>query len=173
MSHEPKHPDLIYRPDLVPKGRRVLFSGITLLAWGVWSYLFLPLLSLLFWWLGVDLLRFYVLTLEQAHLVGALQAYGLIIAAAGVVIIGWSKYQGVRFRDHDRRNQIRDVTPEMLCERFQVDRPTLDCLHNEQVVELHLDAQGKILSVVPRLRQLPEVTLPDPLQRGQTLRQVG
>lgn len=147
---EPAHPDIIYRPDLVPKRRRALFSGITLLAWGVWAYLFLPLINLVAWYLGYELFSHHILTIERQVLISTLQAYGLVIAAAGAVIIGWSRYNLFRFRDATRRGVVPDVTPEMLCERFHVDMDTLQRLQHGKSLIISLDDNGDLISVLEK-----------------------
>ncbi len=144
---EPKHPDIIYRPDLVPKRRRALFSGITLIAWVIWAYLFLPLVNLLAWYLGYELFSHHVLDLERSVLIGTLQAYGLVIACAGLVIIGWSRYHVIRFRGRERRTPIEDVSAAMLSERFQVDLDTIARLQGGKNLIMHLDSEGMVLSV--------------------------
>lgn len=144
MNKEPTHPDIIRRPELQPKGQRTLFRVITAGAWGVWIYLLLPLISLLAWLFGLDYARHYLLNADEVDMYGTLLVYGAIIAAAALIIVTWSKYNGIRYRGGNRREAFPPVTPEMQCERFQVDRATLDMLHSGKVLLMDIDDREAI-----------------------------
>lgn len=146
----PEHPEIIRRPDLQAAGPRWLFRGFTMLAWGVWLYLFLPLLSLLLWALGVE--RFIRLVIEpgtHGQLVAVL-AFAGILAGLALLVVGWSRYQGHRARTAPRRHQSAPVTDEMTAERFKVTAEMLNAIRNHRVVVLHIDNQGNPVRVEPR-----------------------
>lgn len=144
---EPEHPDIIYRPDLLPPRHRVMFSGITLVAWGIWVYLFLPLLSVLAWWLGVEIFASYMLDPTDRGYFVTLTFYLIVIAGAGLIIVSWSRYNQLRFRGQDRRAHTPPVSPEMVQARFRVDAQTLEQIHASKVMVFDLDKDGVIREV--------------------------
>jgi biofilm PGA synthesis protein PgaD len=152
MTHqEPEHPDIIYRPDLLPRRRRVIFSGMTLFAWGIWVYLFLPLISVLAWWVGIDLFMDYMLVPEERTYFVTLSIYLVVIAGAGLIIFAWSRYNQLRFQGHDRRAHVPAVSDQMTRARFRIDEHSLDQIHASKVMVLDLDQDGHICEITTRI----------------------
>jgi biofilm PGA synthesis protein PgaD len=152
---EPEHPDIIYRPDLLPSRHRVMFSGMTLVAWGIWAYLFLPLISVLAWWAGVEMFANYMLDPDERTYFVTLTMYLIVIAGAGLVIFAWSRYNQLRFQGHDRRAHTPPVSQDMIQARFRVDAETLDQIHASKVMVLDLTADGRIHEVTTRVARKP------------------
>lgn len=148
---EPEHPDIIYRPDLLSARHRVMFSGITLFAWGIWAYLFLPLISALAWWVGMETFASYMLDPDDRGYFVTLTIYLIVIAGAGLVIIAWSRYNQLRFQGQDRRGAMPPVSNDMIQARFRVDRETLEQIHASKVMVLDLDADGRIREVTTKV----------------------
>ncbi|WP_376697323.1 poly-beta-1,6-N-acetyl-D-glucosamine biosynthesis protein PgaD [Wenzhouxiangella sp. EGI_FJ10305] len=148
--YSPEHPEIIYRPDLQPSGRRALFSAITLVAWILWFYLFMPLLSLGAWWFGVESFRHYMLDPERSGYLLTLTAYAIVVAVTALVIIGWSRYNQVRFSGPDRRHHMPPVTNEMIQEKFQLDAEMLQRVQKAKAIELDFEKGGKLTSAAFR-----------------------
>lgn len=140
----PKHPDIIYRPDLLPKRRRVMFSGITLLAWFVWFYLFLPLISLAAWWMGIETFSVYMLEPVTRGYLLSLTGYAVVVAVTALMIVSWSRYNQVRFGGPDRRQPMPPVTQEMISQRFRVDEAMLEKIQNARTLDLNFDPTGQL-----------------------------
>jgi len=146
MPDAPRRPPIIYRPDLQPRPQRLLFSSLTALAWLIWLYLFLPLLSLLAWWFGVDLFAKFILRPEDtAHLFTLLRYFGVVIIAT-VIIIAWSTYNLKRFGGLDRRKMTPPVSDADLCARFNIPQELLENLRTGRNLVLELDDLGQIES---------------------------
>ncbi len=140
----PEHPDIIYRPDLQPRGRRVMFSGITLVAWLIWFYLFLPLLSLAAWWFGIEAFREYMLLPEARGYLLTLTGYAIVIALTFLAIFGWSRYNQIRFGGPDRRHGQPPVSRDMTAKRFNVKPELLEQLQQAKTIDLNFDPTGKL-----------------------------
>jgi biofilm PGA synthesis protein PgaD len=143
----PEHPAIINRPDLLSRRKRAMFSGITLIAWVVWFYLFLPLISAVAWWAGAELFASYMLDPDERTYLMTLLFYVIGIATAGLVIFSWSRYNQLRFQGHDRRAPMPAVTDAMIQARFRVDAESLHQIHNSQIMRLHLDDDGLITAI--------------------------
>jgi biofilm PGA synthesis protein PgaD len=147
----PVHPEIIYRPDLQPRSRRVMFSGITLLAWFVWFYLFVPLMSLGAWWFGIDAFQQYMLQPGARGYLLTLTGYAIVVALTFLVIFGWSRYNQLRFGGPDRRMGQPPVTTEMTARRFSVRPELLEQLQAARTIDLNFDPTGKLAH--PTIRQ--------------------
>ncbi len=142
--HTPEHPEIIYRPDLQPPGRRALFSTITFIAWVLWLYLFAPLVSLAAWWFGVSSFREYMLDPERSDYLLTLTGYAIVVAVTALAIVGWSRYNQFRFGGPERRRQLPPVSREMMQEKFQLDGDMLDRIQRARTIELDFEEGGKL-----------------------------
>lgn len=159
----PRHPDIIYRPDLQPPGKRLLFSGITLLAWMIWGYLFLPLLSVAAWWFGVSTFREQMLDTGRGGYLLTLTGYVIVIVVTSLVIIGWSRYNQFRFSGPDRRRPVLPVTDEMVQERFNIEPDELLKARQARVIEIEFEESGRFRRARFRPGELPN----DPASIGR------
>lgn len=158
-ARHPKHPDIIYRPDLLPKRRRMMFSGITLLAWFVWFYLFLPLISLGAWWIGIESFSTYMLEPVTRSYLLSLTGYAIVVAVTALIIISWSRYNQARFGGPDRRKPMPPVTQEMIAQRFRVDEAMLEKIQNARTIDLNFDPTGQLAH--PTIRESLDGSSPD------------
>ena len=102
---------IIERPDLQSLRQRTLYGFITLAFWAFWVYLWVPLLALLAWALGIQQAYKYMVTLGGYHqLLGVLEVYALVIVALGGVLMIWAAYNILRFRGTDKRAARPQVT---------------------------------------------------------------
>lgn len=104
-----KHPLIIERPDLQSRATRTIYSLVTLVAWLSWLYLWMPLLSLLLWALGVRLFAQELVLPHNFNYLGQLALYGIVMAGLLTLVVCWSQYNFRRFRGVDRR-----AAPELL-----------------------------------------------------------
>lgn len=102
---------IIDRPELQARHRRVLYSTATMGAWALWMYLWLPLVTLVAWWLGAT--RFFgeIVVPETRTMLSAGVTYFLIVLGVAVVLVGWSRYNLRRYGPRGRR-QAPPVTPD-------------------------------------------------------------
>ncbi len=143
----PEHPSIINRPDLLSLRKRAMFSGITLVAWVIWFYLFLPLVSAIAWWAGAELFASYMLDPDERTYLITLMFYVIVIVVAGLVIFAWSRYNQLRFQGHDRREPMPRVSDTMIQARFRVDAESLRQIHRSQIMHFELDNYGHITSL--------------------------
>lgn len=142
--HVPEHPDIIYRPDLQPPARRALFSGITFVAWLMWFYLFLPLLSVAAWWFGIESFRQYMFDPARSGYLLTLTGYAIVVAVTALTIVGWSRYNQIRFGGPDRRRPLPPVSNEMMQEKFQLDADMLEQVQRAKTIKLTFGEGGAL-----------------------------
>lgn len=139
-------PKIIYRPDLQSVRRRHVYAGVSVVAWLVWLYLFVPLLTLIVWAFGVHRFDSYLLE-SPANSAHVFLVYGAIIVAAGMAFLLWATYNLVRFRQGDRRAAPEAVTANETAAYFGLREDQLGALRTLQVVWVHHDESGAISRV--------------------------
>jgi biofilm PGA synthesis protein PgaD len=109
--------------------RNVSEWSFTTLVWALWLYLFLPLLNIILWLLGIHF--FYVEVFEKAgylQLLSLFSKMGWSILVVFAVLRFWGYYNYLRFGKKDRRKFVSPTTAEQLSVLFN--------LPPEQIVEL-------------------------------------
>lgn len=100
---------LIDRPERQPPIRRTLFGVLTIVAWGVYASLWLPLVTSAVWLLGVRS-AYVELYLDRQPVDPFLfLVLPSIALAATVLLIGWAEYNRLRFGRLDRRRPQPNV----------------------------------------------------------------
>jgi biofilm PGA synthesis protein PgaD len=138
------------RPDLQARRHRWAYSALTLLAWGIWMYLWLPVVTLLAWYLGV---RTFIreMVIPDPRAMGALAlAYLVVVAILGAILVVWSQYNLRRFRGQDRRRASPPVSDEELVHWFQISPEMLEGFRSQGSFTVEHDEEGRIVGSRPR-----------------------
>jgi biofilm PGA synthesis protein PgaD len=141
---------IIHRPDLQPKAQHLVWSVITLIAWGFWFYLWLPAVSLVAWLFGVHLFIEHMLEGETQRYISSLGTYGIIVLTFAAVMMSWSVYNWGRFGRRNRRKLAPRVEPAEIAEFFQVKMDELIGVQKHRIVVVHLSPEGHIEKFTPR-----------------------
>jgi biofilm PGA synthesis protein PgaD len=145
----PRHPalksPLVERSDLQSPRQRTLYGALTLVFWAFWLYLWLPLLALLAWSLGVEEAYKYMVTLGGYHAVLTLLGiYALIILLLGGTLILWAVYNILRFGGVENRVAAPAVTALEIGREFGQDPEAVARWQTEQRLYVTHDQQGRI-----------------------------
>lgn len=139
---------IINRPELQSPLQRVTTRGITLVFWIVWIYLWLPLISLVAWWVGIQLFREHMLDNNGYQaLFSDMHQYALTIALIAVVLIGWARYNLLRFRDKGTRKTSKHVDLATQAQHFKLEAQQLRDWQAAKRLVIHHDGQGNITDV--------------------------
>jgi biofilm PGA synthesis protein PgaD len=102
---------LIERPDLQSSRQRTLYGALALAFWAFWIYLWLPVLALLAWALGVQQAYKYMVALGgYVEVLRVAGIYCLVILALGGGLVLWATYNIVRFRGIEHRTAALPIT---------------------------------------------------------------
>lgn len=145
------NPLVIDMPGLQTIRQRYASNVITFVFWIFWFYLWLPLISLIAWVLGIDL--FYesmVVMGGYDKFVERLPIYALIVAAIGALLVAWGVYNMQRFRGKERRTHVHPVDISAIAGYFIVDPAQLAEWQQARNIVIVLDEQGMIQSVEKR-----------------------
>jgi biofilm PGA synthesis protein PgaD len=100
---------IINRPHRQPPLQRTLFTLITMVAWTLWISLWLPVLTLIAWLLGLeDAFK----QLGLMHPLHAANDLSIVLSVAVVCLLmmgSWSQYNRMRFTGKQRRRGNRSV----------------------------------------------------------------
>jgi biofilm PGA synthesis protein PgaD len=141
---------IIRRPDLQPKAERLVWSVVTLIAWGVWFYLWLPAVSLVAWFFGVHVFIEYMLVDEAQNYLPSLGTYGVIVLTFAAVMMSWSVYNWGRFGRRNRRKLAPRVETAEIAEFFQLQMDELIGAQKHRILVIHLSPEGHIEEFTPR-----------------------
>ncbi|MCR4301156.1 MAG: poly-beta-1,6-N-acetyl-D-glucosamine synthase [Sulfuricaulis sp.] len=128
------HPIMVY-------SRRVAELMITVIFWGLWTYLVTPLLSLGLWYLGITLFIDRMITLGGYETFAKqLFNYGLAVFAMWLLLTLWVTWNLRRYGERNRRNvKPPHVTKEQMAEAMHLSLDTIQKLIKSRVTYLHFD----------------------------------
>lgn len=140
--------------------RRPLPAGIltllTVLFWGVWLYLVLPLVSLLLWAFGV---RFLFMQIRQGGYEGLLRSlltYGVVLIVLVGLLALWITWNVVRYGgSSDRRTVKRTEVPDWVVRgKFRIDDSLLSVLRAERLVRVDFEGDDVVVIADARTRAI-------------------
>lgn len=116
--------------------------------WAFWIYLWLPLISLLAWFLGIYIFEHEMIELGGYRgLLAMLGTYGLVILLLGGCLIGWAVYNIGRFSQSAARRSTPHITTEEQAHHFNVDIKQLEQWRKSQRLMIEHDANSAITGV--------------------------
>lgn len=134
--------------DVLSRRLKTRDTVLTTILWLIYAYLWLPLISLIAWLIGIDYAYELV---EQAggprNLVDLLISFGIALAFIACIVIGWSVMQYWRFHDGERRLTSEAPTYHDELSLWDIDA---ECLHEIRCgrrLTIGLDEHGVITSV--------------------------
>jgi biofilm PGA synthesis protein PgaD len=112
-------PLIIESPNLQDLRQRYAFAALTLVFWVVWFYLWIPLVSLVAWLMGIEVFYDQMILLDGLRgLRDLLGWYGLVIALLGLSLGGWAWYNFKRFGGREKRRDSPLLEPEAIAGHF-------------------------------------------------------
>ena len=143
-----RRPLIIETPDLQGLRQRYASAILTLMFWFLWFYLWIPVLSLLAWLLGLEAFYREMILFEgfygERHL---LARYGLTILLIGSGYLAWALYNQFRFRGRERRHRHRRVDRETLAGDFGITPTDVARLQEGRRLTITHDATGRIRGI--------------------------
>jgi biofilm PGA synthesis protein PgaD len=146
---------VIDSPSLQSLRQKYISSFLTMVFWILWIFLWTPLITLVAWISGMDLVYFQMVELEGGKAVAENFLIFLeIVAGMGVLYGAWAAYNYLRYGKLNRRTALPPVTNEELGEFFQVDPFRLAEKQDCQCISVRFDVDGNITGCI-ELSQFP------------------
>ena len=143
----------IHVRDILDRRVRTRDTVLTTVLWVVYAYLWLPLISLGAWFVGID----YAWTLVEraggiGNLVGLMKSFSIAVGLIACLVIGWSVSQYLRF--HGRERRTSNPLPEYEDEKefWSINDEQFDLVRNARAITVALDGDGHILSISEHTR---------------------
>ena len=145
---EPQGRELVVdRPELQRNPQRMVYSTLTLIAWVVWAYLWLPLVSLVGWYFGITIFVREIMIPDSRTFTMVVLTYLTVVIVLGGSLLAWSGYNLRRFRGKERREDVPPLDDADVREWFGIDQELLERLRAAESMTLHLDEDGHLEDV--------------------------
>jgi len=127
------------------RGQKLTALGITLFFWGAFLYLCQPLISLIAWWLNVNLFYNHMILLGGYHaFLDVVKFYLLVIAVLGGGLIFWARINLWRFRNKNHRKSSAHVNEKGIHEYFAINKEMHSILRSASCMKVTLNQNGGI-----------------------------
>ncbi len=143
-----KQPLIIESPSLQTLRQRYTYAALTLLFWVFWFYLWIPVISLIAWVLGIE--TFYDQMVIQAGLEALKELLGFyttVIMALGGALASWALYNQIRFRGKERRTQQPLAGEDEIARFFALEAALMKRLQQAKFIELDHDEDGQLKTI--------------------------
>jgi biofilm PGA synthesis protein PgaD len=139
---------IIDRADLQTPQQRTVYGVLTLLFWLVWAYLWLPLLALVAWAVGLEQAYEYMIVLGgYEEVLGLLGIYTVIIMIMGGSLVGWAAYNILRYGSRAQRSGNQPPTLEEVARYFRQGPQAVESWRRAQRLQISHDEKGAIARV--------------------------
>jgi biofilm PGA synthesis protein PgaD len=139
---------IIEKPELQTSVQRYGWSTVTLAFWMLYVYLWLPLLTLVAWWVGVKLFNYQMIQLNGYQgLIDQLGLYSIIIVILSFSLIGWAEIDRMRFKNQLRRVDHLPLTDREIAMKLNLQERQLTQLREKESLKVHFSDKGIIFEV--------------------------
>jgi poly-beta-1,6-N-acetyl-D-glucosamine biosynthesis protein PgaD len=112
---------IIDKPNLKRFTKNISEWSFTTVMWAIYLYLILPVLNVILWLLGVQIIFMEVIEKSMyLHLLNLLENLGWCILIVFGILRIWGYYNYIRFGRKNRRKEASCVTIEQLAEFFEL-----------------------------------------------------
>lgn len=140
-----KRPLIINSPSLLSLQQQYVSALFTFIFWMIWIFLWTPLITLVGWLSGLDLIYIQMIELEGfSDITEDFSGFLICVAIIGSVLGFWALYNFLRFKDIERRAAITPVNNQQLSTFFGVEVKTLERQQHLQCLTVSFDDQGNI-----------------------------
>lgn len=145
------NPLIIESPSLQELRQRYAFAALTFVFWVVWFYLWIPLVSLVAWLFGFELLYDEMILFDGLRALRDLLGwYALVIFLLGFSLGAWAWYNLKRFGVREKRRQAPAVTPLEIAERFGLAEEEVAALKTARRIVFSHDDDGRVSAIERR-----------------------
>ena len=141
---------IIDRPEQQTQLQRATYGILTLFFWAIWVNLWLPLVTLVGWMLGIN--RFVEVMMFDGgfdNLWRVFAWYGVAIALFSGSLVAWAVYNWIRFRTAGRRGrQSSPLRMAKLAQRLRTDPETMALWHRAKRIRTRFNENGQFVGVL-------------------------
>ena len=136
-------PYIIHSPQKkASRTTHTFYNTITFMAWLAYAYLWLPIVTLVAWVLGVKAAYVEIYVRDHALDPTLLVTLPLLLLLCSALLIGWAELNRYRFQDKDRRGALEPATAADIAQCLRATPELAASLANAKSVVLTLDDSG-------------------------------
>lgn len=135
---------VIYRPQRQPPLQRTLFALITMVAWTLWISLWLPVLTLIAWLLGMEDAYKQLGLMHPLHAANDLSMVLTVALVCALSMGSWSQYNRIRFAGKQRRRGNRTLDIAEMAPALAASVETARELQAGRRSIVHFNADGEM-----------------------------
>jgi len=135
---------------ILTKGHRAREMMVTSLLWVIYGYLWLPIISLVAWYYGIDFAYDMVIRAGGPEvLILTLIWCSIVFLVVLLIVISWSGFQYSRFKGKgERRNRTPATDPQEECDVWQIGPALQAQIKSNKIQTISLGTDGRIKSVI-------------------------
>jgi biofilm PGA synthesis protein PgaD len=139
---------IIERPELQTMTQRYGWKSVTFFFWMLYIYLWIPLITLLVWFVGVKLFHINMIELNgYASLVEKLGLYSAIIIMISIILIGWAEVNRMRFKNKFRRLDNDELSVAEVAKKYNLDVAHLVLIRQKKSIKIDFFDKGGISEI--------------------------
>ncbi|NOQ42415.1 MAG: poly-beta-1,6-N-acetyl-D-glucosamine biosynthesis protein PgaD [Desulfuromusa sp.] len=148
-SYDKNNPPIIRKKDAVPWVLKHSLRLINTLFWGMFLWLFRPLLTFIGWIISTD---FLIKTSDRywtfIDVAKTLLLYLLAVIALGIILIGWAKYNQFRFQKKDRRNRFKPgVDNKSIATYYAIGEELVEQTQTAKIAVMKHNKEGHLINL--------------------------
>ncbi len=149
-----KNPLIIEKPELQSNVHRYGWGLVTFIFWSIYMYLWLSLITLAAWWVGVYLFNVHMVKLQGYEgLASKLVLYSIIIVPLSALLIGWANIERLRFKGVKRRQGRPEVTVSQVAHQYNLSENHLLAFRQKKSLEVYFSNDGNIAKIIEYVRK--------------------
>lgn len=141
---------LIQRPHEVPAAQRTFWGMVTLAFWALYLYLWIPLITLVAWFLGIRQGWIQLYRTENQIDPFVVVALPLICVVCAVLMITWGEYNRRRFRNKDRRSALPEASHAQVAGGLGAPAELGERLSQARIATIILDENARPIQMLER-----------------------
>lgn len=139
---------IIERPELQSMSQRYGWKTVTFLFWMFYIYLWVPLITLVVWLVGVKLFHINMIEFKgYESLVDKLGLYSIIILIISIILIGWAEVNRMRFKNKLRRLDNDELSVGEVAKKYDLEESHLTQLRQKKSIIVHFSDKGVISEI--------------------------
>lgn len=143
-----KNPLIIEKPELQSMTHRYGWKSVTFAFWMIYVYLWIPLITLGIWWVGVKVFHRNMITLDGYEgLLDTLGLYITVILIISTILIGWAEFNRMRFKNKVRRLDNNELSIREVAEKYNLAVPHLTLLRQKKSINVNFSDKGGISEI--------------------------
>jgi biofilm PGA synthesis protein PgaD len=139
---------IIERPELQSMTQRYGWKSVTFVFWMFYVYLWVPLITLIVWLVGVKLFNINMIELKgYDSLIDKLGLYSIIILLISIILIGWAEVNRMRFKNKLRRLDNDELSVGEVAKKYNLEVSHLSLLRQKKSIMVHFSDKGVISEI--------------------------